>query len=83
VGGLVLGLLAVIFGFMIFGYVFKNLITMLWYGSGRPTNTLFMIKEGFDNSFLMDLFGTFKGFFVNILSPWIPVKELPVFSDNL
>ncbi|MBN9390566.1 MAG: CvpA family protein [Chloroflexi bacterium] len=83
VGGLVIGLLAVIFFFTIFGYVFKNIATLLWYGSGRPTNWLLTVKEGFDTSFFMKLFATFKALFVEILSPWLPSRDLPVFKDNL
>ena len=83
IGGLVIGLLAVIFFFTIFGYVFKNIATLLWYGSGRPSNWLLTVKEAWDNSFFMKLFATFKALYVEILSPWLPAKDLPVFKDNL
>ena len=83
IGGIVIGLLAVIFFFTIFGYVFKNIATLLWYGSGRPNNWLFTIKEAWDNSFFMKLFAAFKALYVEILSPWLPARDLPVFKDNL
>lgn len=83
IGGLVIGVFTVIFFFTIFGYVFKNIATLLWYGSGKPDNWLFAVKSGFDNSFFMKLFGTFKALFVEILSPWLPSRDLPVFKDNL
>lgn len=83
VGGIVIGLLAVIFAFTIFGYVFKNIATLLWYGAGRPSNWLFTVVQAFDNSLLMKLFSAFKVLYLNILSPWLPAKDLPIFSDTL
>ncbi len=82
-GGLVLGFFATVFAMMILGYVFKNVTTLLWYGSGRPTNWLLTVKDGFDNSFFMKLFNTFKTLYLNVLSPWLPARDLPVFKDNI
>lgn len=83
IGGIVIGAFAVIFAFMIFGYVFKNIATLLWYGSGRPSNWLLTVVQAFDDSLLMKLFGAFRGLYVNILSPWLPARDLPVFKDAI
>ncbi len=83
IGGLVIGFLAVILALTIVSYVFRDVVTLLWYGSGRPSNWLAAVKDGFDNSFFMKLFNSFKGFYVNILSPWLPARDLPVFRDAL
>ncbi|HEX2911962.1 MAG TPA: CvpA family protein [Chloroflexia bacterium] len=81
--GLVLGVFAAVFAMLVVGFVFKNTITMIWYGSGRPTNWLLGVKEGFDNSFMMKIFNAIKVLYLNILSPWLPDKDLPVFKENL
>ncbi len=81
--GLGLGVFAAIFAMMIVGFVFKNTITMIWYGSGTPDNWLKAIKDGFDNSVLMGIFNSLKVVFLNVLSPWLPSKNLPVFQNNI
>ncbi len=82
-GGLVLGLFASVFGMLIVGFVFKNTITMIWYGSGRPNNWLGFLKTSFEGSLLMGIFDAIKVLYLNILSPWLPSKDLPVFQKNL
>ena len=81
-GGLVLGVFAAVFAMLIFGFVFKNTITMIWYGSGAPNNWLLTVKNAFDNSLLMSIFKSVKVLYVNILSPWLPGNNLPVFRDD-
>lgn len=81
--GLSLGVFASVFAMLVIGFVFKNTITMLWYGSGTPDNWLKALKDGFDQSVLMKLFNTLKVVYLNILSPWLPAGDLPVFKENL
>ncbi len=82
-GGLVLGVFASVFAMMVFGFVLKNTLTMIWFGAGKPTNWLYGLKTGFDNSLLMSIFNSIKFLFLNVLSPWLPSGNLPVFRNDL
>lgn len=79
--GLGLGFFAAIFALFVVSFVMKNTFTMIWYGSGRPSNWMLEVKMAFDNSFLMGLFQVLKVVYLNILSPWLPNKNLPVFQN--
>lgn len=80
--GLGLGILASLFALVVLGYVFKNTITIMWYGSGRPDNWMAGVKNGFDKSAVISVLNIFKGLFLNVLSPWLP-RDVPVFRDAL
>jgi uncharacterized membrane protein required for colicin V production len=81
--GLALGVFAAVFAILIISFVFKNTIIMMWYGSGAPDNWLKALKDGFEQSALIKLFNILKVVYLNILSPWLPSGDLPVFKDNL
>lgn len=81
-GGLGLGIFASIFALFVVGFVFKNTITMMWYGAGTPSNWMFSLKQGFDNSVLMVIFNQLKVVYLNILSPWLPNNDLPMFRSD-
>lgn len=81
-GGLALGLFAGIFGVLVMSYVIRNTIALAWVAAGKPNNYLYGIKSGFDGSLLMGVFQSLKFVFLNVLSPWLPGNELPVFIDK-
>ncbi len=81
--GLGLGVLASVFAILVLGFVMKNTITMLWYGSGTPDNWLKAIKDGFEGSILIKIFNSIKVVYLNVLSPWLPSNDLPVFKETL
>ncbi len=81
--GLALGIFASVFAMMVISFVFKNSLTMVWYGAGKPENWLLALKQGFDKSLLISIFDVLKVVYLNLLSPWLPARDLPVFSSNL
>jgi uncharacterized membrane protein required for colicin V production len=81
IGGLVVGLLVGIFGVLVMAYVIRNTVTLAWIAAGRPSNYLYAIKSGFDTSILMGVFNSIKVLFLNVLSPWLPSGEIPVFQN--
>ncbi|MEI6043380.1 MAG: CvpA family protein [Chloroflexota bacterium] len=82
VGGLVLGIFAGVFGILVVSYVVRNTVTMAWAAAQYPHNYMEGIVYGFDGSLLMSIFRTLKVVFLNVLSPWLPSNEIPVFTDK-
>jgi uncharacterized membrane protein required for colicin V production len=81
-GGLVLGMFAGIFGLFVLAFVFKNTVYLIWFGSGRPNNWIKSILDGFDTSVIFNILRSIRFVYLNILSPWLPVNQMPIFKDN-
>lgn len=80
--GMVLGLIAGIFGLLVLGFVFQNTITVGLAGSGCNGGFLRFFAQQFNGSLLMHVFNTIKIVLLNYLSPWLPSNNLPVFQDQ-
>ncbi|MEI7556067.1 CvpA family protein [Candidatus Chlorohelix sp.] len=81
-GGLTLGMFAGIFGLFVIAFVVRNMVMIVWLSTGQPNNYSNSILEGFNNSIIFGILRSLRYVYLNILSPWLPVSQIPVFKDN-
>jgi Colicin V production protein len=80
IGGLILGAFAALFVVMVVGLVFKQVFAIVVAGSQGRNEFFNLMSEQFNNSIVIQVVNTLKVVFFNILSPWLPVNQLPLFS---
>jgi hypothetical protein len=80
IGGLFLGIFVAIFVVMIVGLVFKQVFFIVALSSGGGGSGFFnLVSDQFQNSIVMRVVDIVRVVYFNILSPWLPVNQLPLF----
>jgi hypothetical protein len=81
IGGLILGTFAAIFVVMIVGLVFKQIFAIVAATSQGRNEFFNLMRDQFNNSIIIQVVGILRVVYFNILSPWLPVNQLPLFSS--